>query len=597
MIRLAMVAFGILWVSAATCPSAEAPAGVRALDKKLIEYGWDVPFADEVRANIRQMERRPFDGLIFKLRGGGKVLTPAPWTEAQFAKDYEALRQTQWQRFTDNFVIMWAASKQDWFSDEHWRAIENNVALMTRAARIGRCVGVCFDPEPYGPNPWDYRQAPHRSTKTFADYQAAARRRGAQFVRAIERELPKPKILTLFQLSQLSSLLKPMDPKDRAAKLSRLHYGLLPAFLNGMLDGAGPDVVIIDGNEGAYYYSDVLHYHGVYHRITQRALLLIDPALWAKYRAQVRVGQALYIDMYFGLRPRKVLGHFMGPESRAKWFEHNVYWALQTTDRYVWCYSERMNWWKDTNVPAGCEQAIRSARAKVAAGQPLGIDLAPIVQAARDLQRTETSLQVKRRVAEISRLPATLARPKIDGRLDDEAWKQTKPLLPFIALACQTRPLTAKTEAQITYDDQTLFVAIRCQEPAPSQMAVWGQRHDEEVWQGDDAEVLISVPGKVKPFYHFILNPKAVAWDAISDAAIEKYTPDWQRGAQIGKDYWTAEMAVPWSAMKMDKPKPGTKLRANLCRQRTQGGREWSSWSPMAGSFLEPDLFGTWVLR
>ena len=219
--------------------SGESPRGVRALDKKLIEYGWDVPFPDFVRANIGEMEKRPFDGVVFKLRGGGKVLTPSPWAEAKFAADLESLRNIRWKRFTDNFVIMWAASDQDWFDDAHWQAIEHNVRLVAKAARIGRCVGLCWDPEPYGANPWAYARAAHRETKSFADYEAVARRRGAQFVGAIQHELPKARILTLFQFSVLGHLLVPMKPADRAAKLSQQHYGLLPAFLNGMLETVG----------------------------------------------------------------------------------------------------------------------------------------------------------------------------------------------------------------------------------------------------------------------------------------------------------------------------------------------------------------------
>ena len=35
--------------------------------KKLIEYGWDVPNPDYVRKNIREMEKLPFDGVIFRV--------------------------------------------------------------------------------------------------------------------------------------------------------------------------------------------------------------------------------------------------------------------------------------------------------------------------------------------------------------------------------------------------------------------------------------------------------------------------------------------------------------------------------------------------
>jgi hypothetical protein len=377
------------------CLAAEPATGVRALNKKLIEYGWDVPFPDFVRSHIREMERRPFDGLVFRLHGGSNVLEPTVWEEGKFAGDYEELRQIDWKAFTDNFVIMLAASNQDWFNDGHWQAIEHNVRLVTKGARIARCVGICFDPEPYGANAWAYKEAAHRATKSFGEYEVMVRRRGAQFVKAIEQELPGGRILTFFQMSLFGGLLGPMDPGERSAKLSEQGYAFLPAFLNGMLDAAGDKVRIIDGNENAYYYTDSRQHLAAYHLMAQRGLLLIDPRLWPAYRAKVQVGQALYIDQYFGLRQQKVLGHFMTPEERPRWFEHNVYWALTTADEYVWCYSERMNWWTNKDVPPGCEEAIRAARKKLDAGQPLGFDLAPVVGAASARERAAATRPAK----------------------------------------------------------------------------------------------------------------------------------------------------------------------------------------------------------
>jgi hypothetical protein len=63
------------------------------------------------------------------------------------------------------------------------------------------------------------------------------------------------------------------------------------------------------------------------------------------------------------------------------WFEHNTYWALYTTNEYVWRYSERMNWWKD-QTPPGLEAAIVSAREKIAVGKPLGFDIGPLIATA-----------------------------------------------------------------------------------------------------------------------------------------------------------------------------------------------------------------------
>ena len=351
--------------------------------KKIVEYGWDVPSPAYIADHIREMEKRPFDGVLFRLEAKGNVFEPTPLDEAQLAKDCEAIDRIRWGRFTDNFVMMYAASEQDWFNDDHWRAIEHNTELVTRAAKRAHCVGVCLDPEAYGANPWAYRDAPHRDTKTYAEYEAVARKRGVQFVKAIEREFPNAIILTFFHVSKYRQYCRPMPECVRKAELAKATYALLPAFIEGMALGSETNIEIIDGNEKAYYYTQSREYLDLYHAVTQRARYLISPDAWFAYRAKVRMGQALYIDQYYGLRQNtETLGNVMTPEEQAKWFEHNTYWALYTTDRYVWCYSERMNWWTNTDVPPGAEDAIRNARAAIDAGKPLSFDLAPIIQAA-----------------------------------------------------------------------------------------------------------------------------------------------------------------------------------------------------------------------
>lgn len=362
-----------------------------AMPKKLIEYGWDVPTPEYVRAHIREMEQRPFDGLIFRLQGGSNILEPAPWDENRFAADFDNCANIPWEKFTDNFLILLAASDQDWFDDAQWTAIEHNVRMAAKAAKLARCAGVCFDAEPYGANPWAYKEAAHHDTKTFAEYQAIVRVRGAQFMKAIESEFPNPKILTFYLLGLFSEYCKPMAASARFEQLSTHSYAFVPAFFNGMLEAAGSGTVFIDGNENAYYYTNAAAYYEMYQCVTQRARYLVDPALWSKYRAQVQAGHALYIDQYFGLRAEKVLGNYLTPKEQPLWFEHNTYWALNVSDEYVWCYSERMDWWKNANVPAGAEEALRSARAKVAAGQALGFDIRPFVEAGAKREHGESA--------------------------------------------------------------------------------------------------------------------------------------------------------------------------------------------------------------
>jgi cellulose/xylan binding protein with CBM9 domain len=576
---------------------AQGSAATPPVEKKLIEYGWDVPFPDFVRENIREMEKRPFDGLIFKLRGGGKVLTPKAWVEAQFTQDYEDLQNIAWDTFTHNFVIMWAASDQDWFSDAHWDAITNNAKLMAKAARLAKCAGICFDAEPYGNNPWLYPKAAHRDTKSFTEYEAIARKRGAQFAQAIEQEMPGTEILTFFQLSFLGKYCRPMDPKERAEKLSKEHYGLLPAFLQGMLEGSSGGLRIIDGNEGAYYYTNRNQYVDKYHEVIHGGLNAIDPALRGKYRAQVQMGQALYMDQYFGLRARKVLGHFMTGGEQPQWLEHNAYWALQTADKYVWCYSEKMDWWKGKSIPVGSEEALRSARAKIAAGQDLGFNLAPVVSAAQRRQQEALAGRLKDQVAEITSVPAGAAAPTINGVIDDAAWKSAKALEAFSALSSAPETVAVKTESWVTYDKDFLYIAIRCEEPHIQNLNSAGEKRDDYLFAGDVVEIFIRPSEKQARFYQFAVNPKGVIWDALhADSVQSEYNAGWKSAAHVGADFWSVEAAIPWTAMRMATPKPGDQFRANLGRERSPV-KEWTLWSPSIFHFLEPENFGLWVFK
>ena len=60
----------VFFVAHLSCLASDTSGTIPALSKKLIQYGWGIPTPEFIRKNIRAMEKRPFDGLIFQLRGG-----------------------------------------------------------------------------------------------------------------------------------------------------------------------------------------------------------------------------------------------------------------------------------------------------------------------------------------------------------------------------------------------------------------------------------------------------------------------------------------------------------------------------------------------
>ncbi len=386
------------------------------MKKKIIEIGQDIPTPDYVRANIRTMEQRPFDGVAMRLPhdvGGGLVFDVEVWDAAAAERadkqrqEVQTLSSIEWgSRFTDNFVMLYARSTMDWFSDEDWAEILAHVRFCARAAKTGGCRGVLWDPEPYtrntnAINPWVYRQQPGHEQRTFADYERKVRERGAKFMAALQEEFPGLHVLAMRILSDFaegSPFTKPLlgirDSRARAERLSHSYYGLHPAFLNGMLDAAAPDVVITDANEDAYYYTSAIEYYRIYKVLRQDALVLIAPENHPKYHTQVGVGQAASVDYVVG-RWAGGLGGFpraltyqaleLTAEQQAQWLEHNVYYALETADEYVWIWTERpLNWWTGEGIPPGVEEAIRSARGKHERHEPLGFAVERMLEEARE---------------------------------------------------------------------------------------------------------------------------------------------------------------------------------------------------------------------
>ena len=366
-------------------------------EKKIIEYGWDVPYPDFVRDNIREMEKRPFEGLIFRTKGFDHVFDVRPWNKADLQPQLDTLAQIQWQKFTDNFLTLYAANqwKMDWFNDDQWKVIAENLKLFSLAVKSANCVGVCFDPEPYGNNPWAYPGL--YKDQSFDQVADKVRLRGQQFMAALQEHKSEVKVLSFFLMALFSNVVDEPAPAVRVQRLQRNSYALLPAFVLGMLEGAAPGSLLIDGNESAYYHESPLEFYKDYHLIRQRAQSLVPEPLRKKYNTNVQAGMALYIDQTLARRTdRKITSNFLSPDQQLKFFEHNVYYALTTADEYVWCYSERMNWWLPPEkagpngaLPPGVEEALVSARQKYDAGKPLGYDIADMIQVAHEKRAAE----------------------------------------------------------------------------------------------------------------------------------------------------------------------------------------------------------------
>ena len=352
--------------------------------KKLIETGWDMPDTRTLRANLTEIESRPFDGVVIQAVGRdaagkprrlGWAFLDEKWQREWFQPCVDDLRACKFRRLTDNFIILNAnPGNVDWFDDAGWQNIIEHCRIAAWVAKQSGVKGLLFDPEPYAPPHGQFRYAaqPQRDKHTFDEYAAQARRRGREMLAAIAAEYPDITLFCYFMNSVCGEAANNPSPQ-RALKNSG--YGLYPAMIDGWLDAAPSAVTFVDGCESAYRYNSR-------EAFVEAALLmrgdcqnLVSPANRAKYRAQVQVSFGLYLDAYWN--PKESPWYIDGQGgSRVDRLRANAHTALRVADQYVWVYGEKFRWWPTENRgvkpetwPAalpGCDKALSFARDPVA---------------------------------------------------------------------------------------------------------------------------------------------------------------------------------------------------------------------------------------
>ena len=372
---LAMAAVAVVSVRSAQ-PDARRP-------RKLIATGWDHSNTERLRANLAEMEQRPFDGVVVRVEGkrpDGKVChlhwmwNAEPWQRAWFDEAVADLKACTFKRFTDNFVSMNAnPGSVDWFDDAGWRQIVDHWRIAAAVAKAGGARGLLFDPEPYTPPhaPFRYAAQPGKDQHTFGEYAAKARERGRQVMEAVAGEFPD---LVLFSYFMNSICRQATGHRDPNRILETHGYGLLPAFVDGWLDAAPPTVTFVDGCESAYLYNSRQEYLEAALAIKGACQELVSRENRARYRAQVQVSFGVYLDAYWNPKDsewgRWYVDGLGGP--RVERLRANVTSALDAADAYVWIYGEKFRWWPTPNgrvrgeswpqALPGCEAALRWAR-------------------------------------------------------------------------------------------------------------------------------------------------------------------------------------------------------------------------------------------
>jgi len=188
-----------------------------------------------------------------------------------------------------------------------------------------------------------------------------------------------------------------------------------------------------------------------------------------------------------------------------------------------------------------------------------------------DLQTTESADSSKAS----GKLPLLSKAPVIDGKLDEECWKNAWKAPVF--LNGNGTEAEVPMEAWLACDNNYIYAAFQCQEPDSGRFKdLKPAKNKTECYKPDSVEVFI-VPGIDNEYLHIAVNPSGSLDEEWSKAT--GWTSGAEKAVVAGDKEWTVELAIPFANMR----KGGTDVSrwsVNLCRTRISGDRkEYSSCS------------------
>ncbi|MFH0797219.1 MAG: hypothetical protein V2A65_09235 [Candidatus Omnitrophota bacterium] len=304
------------------------------------------PSPEEFVGNVEKASVLPADGMLFNLTCNtdgcffnsafsklGKI-----YTYEQIQPDIKRWRSFNLGNLKYNFMRWNIGTIQcdDWYDDKNWDAILKNVELGARCGKECNATGIFLDTEMYGMwsghvAPFAYEWLPPSRDRFFEDYQIQARKRGRQFMEAINTGMPGATILLTFGPSVV------FDPENTKVPFSAKDMSLIPAFIDGVIDGATSQNEIFDAFEQAYHYKTREQFTAARKIIREKAAeFSADPA---RYTKMIKVGFPVWLHELgkgeYTLNTSDFTKNSYTPEE----LKNVLTAAAENSDGYIWLYS------------------------------------------------------------------------------------------------------------------------------------------------------------------------------------------------------------------------------------------------------------------
>jgi hypothetical protein len=327
-----------------------SPSNVLAHADKFAEYA---PFLDGVAIGLHDVRVVAGDGSVVTAQFH-QIMSPTQrWTRDAVKDQLPYLKEiARKPHLEESLLLFWMTPVRGhrirWDDDKGWANYAENMATVAWLAKQAGLKGLMLDPEEYsaqGGQPGQYIQT--CEDPPFTETARLARQRGREVFSRVFKEFPDAVIFSLWIFWRHAAIFNNGSPTD-PAQLSADEGELLPFYFNGMLDVIPPEARIVDGAEHYSLSATRDQYFSDSFTQRSRAIAFVAPENRAKYRAQLRVSNTHYLDMFcIGAKPGSHWYHGPVDGSRLEHFRLNVVQSLTASDEYVWLYGEHGGNWFD----------------------------------------------------------------------------------------------------------------------------------------------------------------------------------------------------------------------------------------------------------
>jgi Domain of unknown function (DUF5916)/Carbohydrate family 9 binding domain-like len=179
-------------------------------------------------------------------------------------------------------------------------------------------------------------------------------------------------------------------------------------------------------------------------------------------------------------------------------------------------------------------------------------------------------------------IPKIAVPPVIDGKVDDEIWKQAKVIRDFI----QTNPgdhipASKQTEAYIAYDEQNFYIAFKCWDEKDKIRATVVQR--DQAFGEDNVRFWLDTYDDQRRAYVIGVNPLGIQQDGINteNGGTDFNVDILMESKGVIEDWgWSAEIKVPFKSLRYTAGK-GKFWGFNAARNIDRLNDEFDSWVPL----------------